>query len=72
MFSGRGEERRQPQTDPRRAFLCLQALGLQKPVCTCEPASHVTGIYTMNAIMSKFSPTGIREVSSILRTGLLK
>jgi hypothetical protein len=25
-------ERRQPQADPRRAFLCLQALGPEKPV----------------------------------------
>ena len=29
---GQGEERRKPQADPCRAFLCLQALGFEKPV----------------------------------------
>ena len=43
LVPGRGEERREPQTDPRRAFLCLQALGPEKPVRqdrTSRPASH--------------------------------
>jgi integrase len=30
---GRRQERGEPQTNPGRAFLCLQALGLEKSLC---------------------------------------